>query len=145
MALFGTTKKAEDKPPGGANSQAPASATRVTNAPGAAPAVGIDHAIMLMRQLPTGKNVDLVVTVLKATLESLNIRVVDIIADATRRQKELEGRAGQLKGEIAALQQEVAKREDEIKRIDEAYAETTKVKEHLELDSSDVLLEDGNK
>jgi len=70
MAFFGA-KKADEKPAtGGPNSQAPASLTRVTGVPGAegsAPAVGIDHAIMLMRQLPTDKNVDIVVTVLKAT------------------------------------------------------------------------------
>jgi hypothetical protein len=53
MALFGT-KKIDDKPLMNTNSQAPpTSATRVTGAPGNAPAVGIDHAIMLMRQLPS--------------------------------------------------------------------------------------------
>jgi hypothetical protein len=96
---------------------------------------------MLMRQLPTDKNVDLVVTVLKTTLESLHIRVVDIIADATRRQHDLEGRVSQLKSEIAALQQEVGKREEEITRLEAAHAETTKVKEHLELDAAEVFEE----
>jgi hypothetical protein len=139
MALFGA-KRIEEKPESGP-SQAPTSLTRVSNTP-ARPAVGIDHAIMLMRQLPTDKNVDLVVRVLKTTLESLNVRVVDIIADATRRQQDIEGRTAQLKAEIAGLEQEIAKRTDEIQRLDAAHAETTKVKEHLELDSTD-LVADG--
>src|SRR5206468_1636052 len=105
------------------SSQAPASLTRVSGAPGSSPVVGIDHAIMLMRQLPTGKNVDIVVTVLKATLESLNIRVIDIVADASQRQQQIEDRVAQLKAEIAGLEQEVAKRQEEIGRMQAALAE----------------------
>jgi hypothetical protein len=122
MALFGT-KRIEEKPESGNNnSQAPASLTRVSGAPARGPAVGIDHAIMLMRQLPTDKNVDLVVRVLKTTLESLNVRVVDIVADAARRQQEIEGRVSQLKSEIATLEQEIAKRTDEIDRLEAVHA-----------------------
>jgi cell division protein FtsB len=138
MAFFGA-KKPDEKPAGGPNSQAPASLTRVTGASGAQGAVGIDHAIMLMRQLPTDKNVDIVVTVLKATFESLNIRVADIVADAAQRQQQIETRVTQLKTEIAGLEQEVAKRQEEIARMDAALAETTKVKGYLELDAADVL------
>ncbi|HEY8077287.1 MAG TPA: hypothetical protein VIF62_24345 [Labilithrix sp.] len=141
MAFFGA-KKADEKPAGGSNSQAPSSLTRVTGAPGNAPGVGIDHAIMLMRQLPTDKNVDIVVTVLKATFESLHIRVADIIADASERQQQIEGRVAQLKTEIAGFEQEVAKREEEIARMEAAHAETTKVKGYLELEASDVLVEE---
>ena len=143
MAFFGA-KKVDEKPAtSNGNSQAPASITRVSGAPGNGPIVGIDHAIMLMRQLPTDRNVDLVVTVLKTTLESLNIRVVDIISDATRRQQDIEGRVAQLKAEIAGLEQEVAKRQDEIVRFEAAHAETSKVKDYLELEATDVMAEES--
>src|SRR5688572_10275529 len=109
MGLFGTKK--DDKPATGPavgteieGAYGPASQVRAAEAVGNAPGrVGIDHAIQLIRSLPTEKNVDLVVKVLKTTLESLGIRVVDIVNDAAQRQKDLQSRVGQLKSEIELL------------------------------------------
>src|SRR4051812_44322068 len=57
------------------------------------PHYGIQNAIELMRALPVDQaNVELVVAVIKGTLESLKVKVSDIIVDATARQKDLEGR-----------------------------------------------------
>jgi len=53
---------------------------------------GINAAIQLMRSLPVDQNPELVVTVIKTTLESLRVKVPDIIADATRKQADLERR-----------------------------------------------------
>jgi hypothetical protein len=93
--------------------------------------VGIDHAITLLRSLPTAQNVDLVVTVLKTTLESLNIRVVDIVNDASRRLHDIENRVATLKGEIKTLEGEVEARVNEIRRLEAAHEETTRVKDYL--------------
>jgi len=110
---------------------------RASGAPGpvkGAPHVGIDHAINLMRSLPTAQNVDLVVTVLKATLESLNIRVVDIVNDASQRQRDIEGRVVALKADVKRLEGEIEARVDEIRRLEAAHEETTRVKDYLEKD-----------
>ena len=58
-------------------------------AEGSALRYGIDEAIKLMRTLPVEENVELVVRVIKTTLESLRVRVGDIIDDASRRQDAL--------------------------------------------------------
>src|SRR5690349_6626091 len=64
-----------------------------TRASTAAPrSVGIDDTMQLVRSLPIQRDPQLVITVLKQTLEFLHIRVADIIADAARRQQELESR-----------------------------------------------------
>src|SRR4051812_934682 len=125
MAFFGSSKKndvAEAKPiaqPETANE--PISLTRVTGgraedatAPGPNLGFGIDHAIQLLRSVPMDQNVELVVSVVKTTLESLNVRVADIVRDAIRRQKDLENRVGTLKGEIAALEKQMELRVAEI-------------------------------
>jgi Tfp pilus assembly protein FimV len=104
--------------------------------------VGIDHAISLIRSLPTDKNVDLVVKVLKTTLESLGIRIQDIVLDAAQRQKELQARVGQLKSEIEHLQKEIEQRSEEIVRLDAAYAETTKVRGYLDDEQVDLIPDD---
>lgn len=143
MGLFGTKN---DKPAGA--SVAPSgsgqaqSSTRMSGAPqaqGESPRVGIDHAITLLRSLPTEKNATLVVTVLKTTLESLGIRVADIVEDAAKRLAQIEARNAQLKSEIATLEQEIAKRSEEIARMEAAHAETTKVKDYLESEEAEIL------
>lgn len=141
MGLFGTTKKTDEKSAAAPVIEidpAPAPASQVRSAaPPAAAAqggarVGIDHAIALIRSLPTDKNVDLVVTVLKTTLESLGIRIADIVQDAAKRQKDIEGRVAQFKVEITALEKEIDQRANEIVRLEAAHAETTTVREYLE-------------
>lgn len=124
---------------------APASQVRQMEAPAAVqqPRMGIDHAIQLMRSLPTDRNVDLVVTVLKTTLESLGIRVTDIVADAARRQSDLEGRVGQLKSEIGTLEKEIEQRTQEIVRLEAAHAETTKVRDYLETEELQITPADS--
>src|SRR5438105_2245334 len=59
--------------------------------PEPAPRYGIAQAIDLMRKLPFD-NVELVVQVVKRTLESTHIRIDTIIQDAARKQAEIEGR-----------------------------------------------------
>jgi hypothetical protein len=94
---------------------------------------GIDSAIQLMRALPVDQNVELVVQVIKTTLESLKVRVSDIIQDAARKQKDLEGRVSNLKREIGEFEKEIQSRKDEIARLEADHAETTSVRGRLEL------------
>lgn len=107
------------------------------------PRLGIDHAIQLIRSLPTEKNVDLVVTVLKTTLESLGIRIADIVKDAAQRQQDLEGRVGQLKSEIGSLEKEIEQRAQEIVRLESAHAETTQVRDYLEAEELQIVSDDS--
>jgi hypothetical protein len=95
----------------------------------------IDNAIELMRSLPAASeaNVELVVTVIKGTLESLRVRVIDIIEDAARKQKRLEDRVADLKREIGDFEKEIQTRKEEIGRLEADHAETTSVKGRLEL------------
>jgi len=96
------------------------------------PDYGINKAIELMRMLPS-ENIELVVRVVKTTLESTNIKVAGIIKDATRKQGELEGRVSVLKKEISELESEIATRKKEISALETDHRETTMVKDRLQL------------
>jgi hypothetical protein len=93
---------------------------------------GIEKAIELMRTLPQ-ENVELVVQVVKFSLESVGIKLPVIIEDAIRRQKDIQGRIGVLRGEIAELEQEIKTRRDEIDRLEADHKETSMVRDRLEL------------
>ncbi len=97
------------------------------------PHYGIEQAIQLMRALPVDQNPALVVAVIKTTLESLKVKVSDIIADATRKQKDLEDRVANLKRAIADFEKEIETRLEEIQRLEADHKETTAVRSRLEL------------
>jgi uncharacterized small protein (DUF1192 family) len=94
------------------------------------PGFSINKAIELIRALPDD-NMELVVTIVRATLESVNIKVSTIIDDAARKQTHLEARIGVLSREIAALEAEVAVRQQEIASLEADYKETSTVKDWL--------------
>ncbi|HEX8954216.1 MAG TPA: hypothetical protein VF945_20310 [Polyangia bacterium] len=97
------------------------------------PHYGIEQAIMLMRALPVDQNPALVVAVIKTTLESLKVKVSDIISDAARKQKDLEDRVSNLKRAIADFEKEIETRREEIGRLEADHKETTAVRGRLEL------------
>jgi hypothetical protein len=97
------------------------------------PHYGIEQAIQLMRALPVDQNPALVVAVIKTTLESLKVKVSDIIADAARKQKDLEDRVSNLKRAIADFEKEIETRREEIARLEADHKETTAVRGRLEL------------
>jgi hypothetical protein len=97
------------------------------------PHYGIEQAIQLMRALPVDQNPALVVAVIKGTLESLKVKVSDIIADASRKQKDLEDRVSNLKRAIADFEKEIDTRKEEIARLEADHKETTAVRGRLEL------------
>jgi hypothetical protein len=93
---------------------------------------GIDKAIELMRTLPS-ENIELVVQVVKFSLESVGIHLPTIIQDAVRRQNDLQGRITALKAEIADLESEIKQRRDEIAKHEADHKETSVVRDRLEL------------
>ena len=97
------------------------------------PHYGIEQAITLMRALPVDQNPALVVAVIKTTLESLKVKVSDIISDAARKQKDLEDRVSNLKRAIADFEKEIETRREEIARLEADHKETTAVRGRLEL------------
>jgi len=97
------------------------------------PHYGIEQAITLMRALPVDQNPALVVAVIKTTLESLKVKVSDIINDAARKQKDLEDRVSNLKRAIADFEKEIETRREEIGRLEADHKETTAVRGRLEL------------
>lgn len=137
MAFFGAKK--EEEKPRAADATPPPPPTivpkpsAVPQAKAAPTAYGIEKAIHLMRSLPQTQNIELVVMVIKTTLESLKVNVADIIEDAIVKERELEARVAILKDEIGVLQKQVELRVDEIVRLEAAHAETTSVKERLQL------------
>jgi len=117
----------------GANTSAAPAPRAVQQDDDMRPAYGIENAIQLMRALPVDQNVELVVAVIKGTLESLKVRVSDIIDDASRKQKDLEMRVSNLKQQISDFEKEISTRKEEIERLDADHAETSSVKSRLEL------------
>ncbi len=93
---------------------------------------GIEQAIALMRTLPND-SVELVVRVVKHTLESTDIHIPSIIEDASKKQKRIDDRVALLKEEIRDLESEIAQRTEEIGNLEEDHKETSMVKERLEL------------
>ena len=100
---------------------------------GPKPAYGIAEAIQLMRSLPVDQHPDLVVRVVRATLGSLNVRLPDIIEDASRKQKQVEERIAAEHGQVADLEKQLESRRKEIAGLEADLKETTTVKERLQM------------
>jgi hypothetical protein len=92
---------------------------------------GIAEAIQLLRSVPVEQNVELVVGVIRNTLESLNVRLADIIEDAGQKERSLQQRIETLKTEIAEYERQIDTRSQEIGRLHGELAETTTAKERL--------------
>ena len=154
MKLFGGGKATKDDPKAGGGKDEEAgyfdSPTETVSLSGPPPKVivaepatreerapsvdfGINAAIQLMRSLPVDQNPELVVTVIKTTLESLRVKVPDIINDASRKQADLERRVETLTKEIGDYEKEIAQRREEISRLEADHKETTSVKARLEM------------
>lgn len=96
------------------------------------PAFGIDEAVVLMRQLPS-RNIDLVMQVVKKTLESLRVDVPKIIEGAAEKEHRIEQRILSLKAEIEALESKIATHRKEISGLEAEQKEVLQVKERLSL------------
>jgi hypothetical protein len=101
--------------------------------PAPVPTFGINSTIKLMRSLPLDQNAELVVTVIKTTLESMRVKVTDIIVDAANKLGDLERRVETLSKEIADYEREIAQRKEQIALLEADHRETADVKQRLEL------------
>jgi|GEM_PF-2861761 len=93
---------------------------------------GIEEAIVLMRDLPT-EPIELVVKVVKTTLESIDVQVSDIIDDAKAKEKNIENRITQLNSEIRNFEEKIKNLKESISLLEKDQSETKRVKEHLML------------
>lgn len=91
---------------------------------------GIDDAVQLVRQLPT-RNPELVMQVVKKTLESVRVDVSQIIDGATKKENRIEERIGSLRREIDQLEAQVAANRKEILALEAEEKEVSGVKERL--------------
>ncbi len=71
---------------------------------------GVSDLILLMKSIPTDRHPELVVRVVKSTLESVGVHASDIIEDAIRHEGIVRDRIAALEGEIDGLTQEIDRR-----------------------------------
>ena len=94
------------------------------------PRYGIEDAIKLMRRLPR-EDVSLVASIVRETLESTNIKVDAIIADAEKKEKSLDEHVNRLNEEITELEDMIKKRYEQINGLKSDLEETRQVKKDL--------------
>jgi len=94
---------------------------------------GIAEAIQLLRSLPTEQNSELIVRVVRTTLESLNVHLSDIIDDASRKQQQTEERIAAVQFQVSDLEKQLETLRQEIVGLEADLKETTDVKERLEM------------
>ena len=132
MSIF--AKKSDIKPPEPKQEQPiDLDVDEAPTGAGIAGAYGIADAMQLMRSLPVDQNIDLVVRVVRVTLGSVNVRIEDIVEDATRRQQAIQDNIAALHEQVADLEEELEARRAEILAHEADFKETTAVKERLQL------------
>jgi hypothetical protein len=94
---------------------------------------GIARAIELMRGLPSDQHPDLVALAIARTLTAVDVKVSDIIEDATSREADLEAKLATLKAACRTLETDIELGVDEIVKLEAFVAEATSVMERLEL------------
>jgi len=87
----------------------------------------------LMRSIPLAENRELVVQVVKKTLESANISLQAIMQDAGGIQEEAKAKINYLKQTMADLNQEIANHKRDMVELEKELADITRIKDLLEL------------
>ena len=123
MSLFG--KKPEPTPP---MYPAPATEEPAANSRG----YGIADLIRLLKTIPVDQHPDLVVRVVKTTLESVGVHSSHVIEDAVRQEAAIGDRIAVLESEIEALTSQIHQRKDQIAALQVELSETTYAKERLQ-------------
>lgn len=95
-------------------------------------AFGIEEAVILVRQLPSRSN-ELVMQVVKKTLESVGVDVGRIIESATQKEVSIERRINELRAKIDDLETQIAGHKREISSLEVEQREVNSVKERLVL------------
>jgi hypothetical protein len=123
MSLFG---KKPDPPPfnhplaGGAGASA------------SAQAYGVADLIRLLKTIPVDQHPDLVVRVVKTTLESVGVHSSQVIEDALKQESIIHERIGVLEKEIEGLTGEIQQRKEEIAQLQVELSEATRARERLQ-------------
>ncbi len=130
MAMF--AKKLDGDPKLAIEPGSAAPVTAAAAAPVGPRGYGIAETILLMRDLPGDQNSELVVKVVRATLASLNVKLPDIIEDASRKQKSVQDRIAAVHAHIADLEKQLEGQRAEIAALEADLAETSSVKERLQ-------------
>ena len=78
---------------------------------------GVADLILLMKTIPTDRHPELVVRVVKSTLESVGVKANDIIQDALNHEGVVRDRITSLEGEIDGLEQEIQRRRELIAEL----------------------------
>jgi hypothetical protein len=121
MSIFGKREEIAQPPP-----PVPAPLAPAKSGP-----YGITDVIRLLRSLPVDQHGELVVRVIRTTLESVNVHVGDLVEDATRHQQKLSERIATLQSQIMDLSKQIDTHRSEVSRLEAELAETTSVKERL--------------
>jgi hypothetical protein len=92
---------------------------------------GIGDLIRLLKTIPIDQHPDLVVRVVKTTLESVGVQSSHVVDDAVRHETLVNERIKVLDGEIEGLTREIQARRDQIAQLQVDLSETTYAKERL--------------
>jgi hypothetical protein len=133
MSIFAKKQEVDQKASSSSEASAAPASTATSSTSAGRKDYGIAEAIQLMRGLPVEQNTDLVVRVVRATLASLNVRLSDIIEDASRKQKNTQDRIAAEHGKVADLEKQLADHRREIASLEADLKETTTVKERLQM------------
>ena len=97
------------------------------------PTYGIAQANQLMATLPLEENAELVVRVIRKTLESVGVHVSQLVSEATSREADLLAASEKRRATIAELERRIEDEKREIAVLEAALAETARTREWLEL------------
>jgi hypothetical protein len=93
---------------------------------------GIGDVIRLLRTLPVDQHPELVVQVIRSTLEALEVvHVSDLIQDAVKQEQKLNDRIAALRTQMQELSKQIDTHREETARLEADLAETTMAKERL--------------
>jgi len=88
-------------------------------------AYGIEDLIRLLKTIPIDQHPELVVQVIKTTLESVGVKSEAVIGDAIARENQVRDALEMLESQIAVLKQEIASRQEQIAQLHMALREIT--------------------
>jgi hypothetical protein len=92
---------------------------------------GITELIRLLKIIPIDHDAQLVVQVIKTTLESVGVKSSFVIEDAIAQEKGIRDAMDMLENQIVVLRQEILAREEQIAQLDVALRETVGAKNLL--------------
>src|SRR5215475_9595810 len=132
MSLFG--KKPEPQP----SLQPHQPHAPIEERPAQGRSYGVAELIRLLKSIPVDQHPDLVVRVVRTTLESVGVHSTQVIEDALRQESAIGERVAILEGEIEGLAGEIQARREQIAQLRIELSETTYAKERLQ--SAEVVM-----